>query len=144
MGLIRSSSRLISSIKNTVGREISLPTFFVGRSLRFPVHFSLAQRKRTKRNIHPHQTSPYIGRLKKFLAETDEKFYVLVSRDFAMIFFIGYRAEKSFVLLFFCLKKDCYYVTLSLNRYSVFLSLFCLCPISLGEDINFVGRYINI
>jgi len=50
-------------------------------------------KKRTKRNIHPHQTSPYIGRLKKFLAETDEKFYVLVSRDFAMIFFIGWRMD---------------------------------------------------
>jgi hypothetical protein len=52
-------------------------------------------KKRTKRNIHPHQTSPYIGRLKKFLAETDEKFYVLVSRDFAMIFFIGWRMDTA-------------------------------------------------
>ena len=40
----------------------------------------LAQEKFQK-NIHPHQTSPYIGRLKKFFAETAEKFYVLVGRD---------------------------------------------------------------
>ena len=32
---------------------------------------SLAQRKK-QRNIHPYQTSPYIGRLKKLFAETVE------------------------------------------------------------------------
>jgi hypothetical protein len=31
--------------------------------------------------------SPHGERLKKFFAETDEKFYVLVSRDDAMIYF---------------------------------------------------------
>jgi len=45
-----------------------------------------------------------MGQCKKFLAETVEKFYVLVSRDFAMIFSIGYRTEI-FVLMFFCLKN---------------------------------------
>jgi hypothetical protein len=40
-----------------------------------------------RRDIHPYQTSPYMGRLKKFFAETDEKYYVLVSRDDAMIYF---------------------------------------------------------
>ena len=41
-------------------------------------------KKRTKRNIHPNQTFPYMGRLKQKIAETDDFFYVLVSRDDAM------------------------------------------------------------
>jgi len=45
---------------------------------------SLAQRKK-QRNIHPLQTSPYIGKLKQKVAETANFFYVLVSRDDAMI-----------------------------------------------------------
>ena len=40
-------------------------------------------KKRTKRNIHPQQTSPYIGKLKQKVAETANFFYVLVSRDTA-------------------------------------------------------------
>ena len=46
-----------------------------------------------RRDIHPYQTSPYMGRLKKFFAETDEKFYVLVSRDDAMNFFSAAHRE---------------------------------------------------
>ena len=51
-----------------------------------PVLF-FGAKKRTKRNIHPHQTSPYMERLKKIIAETDDYFYVLVSRDDAMILY---------------------------------------------------------
>jgi hypothetical protein len=42
-------------------------------------------KKRSKRSIHPNQTFPYIGRLKKIIAETDDYFYVLVKRDDALI-----------------------------------------------------------
>jgi len=43
-------------------------------------------RRKKQRSIHPLQTSPYIGRLKKIIAETVDYFYVLVSRDDAMSF----------------------------------------------------------
>ena len=58
---------------------------FLKRNKIFIVLFSGAE-KRTKRDIHPHQTSPYMERLKQGVAETADSLCVLVSRDTAYHF----------------------------------------------------------
>lgn len=45
--------------------------------------------KRSKRDIHPYPTSPYMGKLKKISQHADDIFYILVSRDDAISFLLA-------------------------------------------------------